>query len=228
MPTISVENYLKAIYSRQQKTESRVKTKEIAEDLEISLPSVTGMLKSLAEDGLVEYQPYRGARLSEAGEKAALRVIRNHRLIEVFLVQTLDYSWDEVHAEAERLEHAVSDELVGRIEAYLNFPKFDPHGDPIPTAEGELQHREMMNLMEGSEGMVLRVERVLDQTPEVLRYLDRIGLRPGSVLQIDEVLSFDGQMFLSVAGEQVTISERLAGKMLVTEADQSLVADISS
>ncbi len=220
MPTTSVENYLKAIYSRQGGEERRVKTKEIAEELDISLPSVSGMVKSLAEEGLVDYEPYRGVRLTEEGQKAALRVIRNHRLIEVFLVQTLGYSWDEVHSEAERLEHAVSDKLVGRIDAYLSFPRFDPHGDPIPTAEGEVHHRDVICLRDAEAGMDLRVERVMDQTPEVLRYLDRIGLRPGSTLHVDEVLSFDGQMFLRAGGQEVTISDRLAGKMLVTEIDE--------
>ncbi len=217
MPTTSAENYLKAIYSRQEEENRRVKTKEIADDLDISLPSVSGMLKSLAENGLVEYEPYHGVRLTDEGRTMALRVIRNHRLIEVFLIQTLGYSWDEVHSEAERLEHAVSDKLVERIDAFLKFPRFDPHGDPIPTAEGELHQREMINLVEAEPGMQLRVERVLDQTPEVLRYLDRIGLRPGAQLRVEEVLSFDGQMFLEIDDEEVSISERLAGKMLVTE-----------
>lgn len=219
MPTDSAENYLKVIFSRQGSERRRVKTKEIADELDISLPSVSGMLKSLGEDGLVEYEPYKGARLTDEGRTKALKVIRNHRLIEVFLVQTLGYSWDEVHDEAERLEHAVSDKLVERIDTFLNHPRFDPHGDPIPTAEGQLQHREMMNLCDAKEGMELRVERVLDQTPEVLRYLDRSGLRPGSTLSVDEVLDFDGQMFLRVDGDEVTISERLAGKMLVTLLD---------
>lgn len=219
MPTTSAENYLKAIYARQEDEQRRVKTKEIADTLDISLPSVSGMLKSLADDGLVEYEPYHGVRLTEKGQKMALRVIRNHRLVEVFLVKVLGYSWDEVHVEAERLEHAVSDKLVERIDAFLNHPRFDPHGDPIPTAEGELHHREVMNLGDAEPEMTLRVERVLDQTPEVLRYLDRIGLRPGSTLSIEEILSFDGQMFLRIDGEEVSISERLAGKMLVTEVE---------
>ncbi len=217
MPTISVENYLKAIYSYQGEKGHRVKTKEIAEELNVSLPSVSGMIKSLAQDRLVDYEPYRGVILTEEGRRMALRVIRNHRLIEVFLVQTLGYPWDEVHAEAERLEHAVSDKLVERIDSFLGSPRFDPHGDPIPTASGELHRREMMNLNDAKEGMVLKVERVLDQTPEVLRYLDRIGLRPGASLEVKEILSFDGQMFLSVNGDEVTISESLAGKMLVTD-----------
>ncbi|RDV39252.1 metal-dependent transcriptional regulator [Bradymonadaceae bacterium TMQ3] len=217
MPTISVENYLKAVFHLQGDTDERVKTKALAEHLDISLPSVTGMLKSLADEGLVDYVPYRGALLSEAGRRMALRVIRNHRLIEVFLMKTLDYSWDEVHAEAERLEHAVSDTLVARIEQALGFPRFDPHGDPIPSADGEILRRDVMPLSAATAGMRVRVERVLDQTPEVLRYLDRIGLRPGGLVYVREVLSFDGQMFLTLNNEDVSVSESLAAKMLVTE-----------
>lgn len=225
MPTTSTENYLKVIHARQGEDRRRVKTKEIADELEVSLPSVSGMLKSLAEDGLVEYEPYKGARLTEEGRSTALKVIRNHRLIEVFLVKVLDYSWDEVHAEAERLEHAVSDKLVERIEAFLNYPKVDPHGDPIPSAEGELDDREMTNLCDASAGDELRIERVLDQTPEVLRYLDDNGLRPGAEVVVDEVLSFDGQMFLRTDDEEVSISERLARKMLVTPVDGEVPDD---
>ena len=220
MPTISVENYLKTIFSRQGESGRRVKTKEIADDLEVSLPSVSGMIKSLSEEGLVEYEPYKGVRLTAEGRKTALRVIRNHRLIEVFLMRTLGYSWDEVHAEAERLEHAVSDRLVERIDAFLEYPRVDPHGDPIPTAEGELHRREVVNLGATWEGMSVRVERVLDQTPEVLRYLERIGLKPGVVIRIREILSFDGQMFLEVEGKDVTVSESLAGKMMVTVLEE--------
>lgn len=215
MPTISVENYLKAIFSRQGDENRRVKTKEIADHLEISLPSVSGMIKGLAEGGLVDYEPYKGVRLTDVGRKMALRVIRNHRLIEVFLVQTLGYRWDEVHAEAERLEHAVSDRLVERIDAFLEFPRLDPHGDPIPTADGLLHRREMIPLRETREGMEVRLERVLDQTPEVLRYLERIGLTLGATLRIREILGFDGQMFLEIGENEATISASLAGKMLV-------------
>ena len=217
MPTISVENYLKTIYQLQDERDDRVKTKEVAEELDISIPSVTNMLKSLSEEGLVDYKPYRGARLTEEGRKAALKVIRNHRLIEVFLVRTLGYSWDEVHDEAERLEHAVSDTLVSRIDAFLGHPKYDPHGDPIPTAEGEVHRPEAMPLSEAEEGMRLRVERTLDQEPEVLRYLDRIGLTPNAVFEVVEVLPFDGQMFLEVDDDDATISHALASRLLVTE-----------
>lgn len=218
MPTTSVENYLKAIYHLQTGREDRVKTKEVAEQLDISLPSVTSMLKSLAEEGLVDYRPYRGARLTDDGRAEALKVIRSHRLIEVFLVNTLGYSWDEVHDEAERLEHAVSEELVSRIETFLGHPKFDPHGDPIPTADGEIHRPEATPLSEAAESDQLRVERVLDQEPEVLRYLERIGLTPNATFEVVEVLPFDGQMFLRVDDEDASISQVLASRVLVTPA----------
>lgn len=218
MPTISVENYLKAIYHLQgDEPAGRVKTKELADHLELTLPSVTNMLKSLSDDGLVEYQPYRGARLTERGERIALKVIRNHRLIEVFLVQTLDYTWDEVHAEAERLEHAISDTLAERIDKFLSHPRFDPHGDPIPTAEGKIYRHDAIPLSEARPAMQVRIERVLDQQPEVLRYLEKVGLTPSVMLEVVEVLPFDGQMFLRVDGRETAISESLASRLLVTE-----------
>lgn len=216
MPTTSVENYLKAVYHLQSQREERVKTKEIAERLDISLPSVTSMLKSLAEEGLVDYMPYKGVRLTPAGTKAALRVIRNHRLIEVFLMQTLGFSWDEVHDEAERLEHAVSEMLVTRIDEFLGHPKFDPHGDPIPTADGEVHRPETIPLSDALAGSRYRVERVLDQEPEVLRHLEKIGLTPSATLRVEEILSFDGQMFLEIDGEEAAISRSLASRLLVT------------
>ncbi|MBA2663025.1 MAG: metal-dependent transcriptional regulator [Bradymonadaceae bacterium] len=218
MPTISVENYLKAIYHLQaDDPESRVKTKALAKQMEISLPSVTNMLKSLAGEGLVEYQPYKGARLTEQGNRAALKVIRNHRLIEVFLVQTLDYSWDEVHAEAERLEHAISDMLAERIDKFLAHPRFDPHGDPIPTADGEIYRHDAIPLSNAKPQMRVRIERVLDQQPEVLRYLEMIGLTPSVTIEILNVLSFDGQMFIKIDGTEATVSESLASRLLVTQ-----------
>lgn len=216
MPTISVENYLKALYSLGQRTEGSVKTKAIAQKLEISLPSVTSMLQSLAEEGLVDYKRYHGATLTEAGEKLALAVIRKHRLVELFLVQTLEYTWDEVHAEAERLEHAISDELAARIERYLSFPQFDPHGDPIPNAHGELPSRDSTVLDAAPQKTPLTLLRVMDQDSELLRYLKRIGLTPRTSFEIEEVLPFDGQMFLKFAdGRQASISRALASLLLV-------------
>lgn len=214
MTTVSVQNYLKAIYHMEAQG-VRATTKAIAEALGVSQPSVTSMLQSLAADELVTYQPYRGAVLREAGVAVALGVIRKHRLIEMFLVETLGYTWDEVHAEAEALEHAVSDVLAERIDAFLDSPKFDPHGDPIPTANGEVHHRELIPLHEAPPGMRVRLARVLDQQPDVLRHLARHQLVPSAVICVVDVLPFDGQMTLEVAGESVQVSRTLASRILV-------------
>ncbi len=220
MHTISVENYLKAIYHLEQRDGGRVKTKSIAGALDISLPSVTSMLKSLSADDLVVYERYKGVTLSESGRLAALKVVRKHRLIELFLVSTLDYSWDEVHHEAERLEHAISDDLAARIESFLDFPQFDPHGDPIPAADGTLPSREAhaLPLSSLASGSMACLERVLDQDPELLRHLTRIGLVPGARVSILEVLPFDGQVNLNIEGsdEPTSVSRALSNILIVT------------
>jgi DtxR family Mn-dependent transcriptional regulator len=222
MPTQSVENYLKTIYNLQGEEFSedrRVQTKEIASHLDISLPSVTSMIQALSDDELVDYQPYQGVKLSEKGRKQALKVIRNHRLIEVFLVQTLGYSWDEVHEEAEQLEHAVSQKLVSRIDSFLSEPRIDPHGDPIPTEEGEIKHPNWIPLSDVEEEESVRIERVLDQQPELLRYLDEHGLTLDTTVSVERVLPFDGQMHLEVDGNEVAISRVIASKLLVSSPD---------
>ena len=220
MHTISVENYLKAIYHLEQREGGRVKTKSIADALDISLPSVTSMLKSLSSDDLVVYERYKGVTLSETGRLAALKVVRKHRLVELFLVSTLDYSWDEVHREAELLEHAVSDDLAARIEAFLDFPQFDPHGDPIPSADGTLPSRDAQSvaLATLTAGDLGTIERVLDQDPELLRHLTRVGLTPGARIRVVEVLPFDGQMTLDVhdAGDAVSVSRSLSHILMVS------------
>jgi DtxR family Mn-dependent transcriptional regulator len=217
MPTVSVENYLKSIYHLEGQGDERVKTKDLARELDISHSSVTSMLKSLADDGLIDYEPYRGARLTDRGIESALNVIRNHRLIEIFLVKALGYAWDEVHDEAERLEHAMSDKLADRIDEYLGRPEVDPHGDPIPTAEGEISDRDAVPLDDIDEGASVRIERVLDQEPEVLRYLESVGLTPSTRLEVDEVIPIDGQMTIRIDDETRTVSKSLASRLLVTK-----------
>jgi DtxR family Mn-dependent transcriptional regulator len=216
MPTISVENYLKAIYHLEAETGERVKTKDLADALALSLPSATNMLKSLATEGLVDYQAYRGARLSEAGRRHALRVIRNHRLIEAFLVEVLGYGWDEVHEEAELLEHAISDRLADRIDAYLLHPGYDPHGDPIPTSDGEVRRRATGTLLEVPAGQTATVSRVLDQSSDVLRHLRDHALLPGQEVVVLSLEPFDGPCMVRVAGDTVVpLSRRLAARILV-------------
>ncbi|MEZ4460393.1 MAG: metal-dependent transcriptional regulator [bacterium] len=216
MTTVSVENYLKAIYHMEAQG-IRATTKAIAEALQVSQPSVTSMLQTLAAEDFVTYQPYKGAHLRERGTLAALRVIRKHRLIEMFLVETLGYTWDEVHAEAENLEHAVSDILAERIDAFLDNPRFDPHGDPIPTADGEVHHRELIPLHETPPGLTVRLARVLDQNPDVLRHLAKIGLIPEAHVTVVDVLPFDGQMTLRIGADETPVSRSLASRLLVSE-----------
>jgi DtxR family Mn-dependent transcriptional regulator len=217
MPTISVENYLKALYHLQGTPGNRVSTSDLATHLQLTLPSTTGMLKSLSEQGWVDYAPYRGAVLTDAGRRHALRVIRNHRLIEAFLVHTLGYSWDEVHNEAEALEHAISDSLADRIDAFLGHPEFDPHGDPIPRGEGYVEQVSGVCLLD--EPVALgryTVRRVTNQDPEMLRYLQELGIVPGAAIEIRAVLPFDGPLMVVTANKtEIAISRTLIRNVLV-------------
>src|SRR4051812_49195882 len=176
--TRSVEDYLKAIY--QLSPEGRAaSTSEIANLLALSAPSVTGMVKRLSEHGLLEHVPYRGVQLTEDGRRAALRMVRRHRLIEAYLVEFLNYSWDTVHEEAERLEHAVSDTMVERMATALGHPTVDPHGDPIPSADGSIHEMACTALSEVPVGSTVEISRVHESQPERLRYIASLGLRPG-------------------------------------------------
>lgn len=218
MPSATVEDYLKALYTLEQREGGKARIKDIAALLNVSLPSVTTMMKSLADDGFVERAAYRGVGLSELGRRAALRVIRNHRLIELFLVEVLGYSWDEVHEEAERLEHAMSDLLTDRIDAYLGFPAVDPHGDPIPSAEGTVARVRAPSLLEAvttHAQQTLPIVRVLDQTAEVLQYLASQGLTPGSEVRLERIDPFDGPIWLHVDGKEIALSRVLAARVLV-------------
>lgn len=179
MPSLTVENYVKAIYQLCQTHGRLASTGELAEHLAVSPGTVTSMLKTLAEAELASYVPYEGVQLTATGQALALRVVRRHRLIELFLVRTLNLNWDEVHAEAEHMEHAVSDLLVDRIDAFLGFPKSDPHGDPIPTAAGQLDTPAGQRLADCATNETFTLLRVLDQTPEFLRFLTEVGLTLG-------------------------------------------------
>ncbi len=189
----SVEDYLKAIWSLSQAGET-ASTSRLAEALQVAAPSVTGMVKRLAEQGLVEHLPYRGASLTDQGRRIALRVVRRHRLLETYLVRKLGYTWDAVHDEAERLEHAVSDDLIERIAAALDDPRFDPHGDPIPTAAGEMMEYETVSLAElgaGNRGQIVRVE---NESGDRLRWLAEAGLVPGVRLTVLAQQPFNGPL----------------------------------
>lgn len=219
--TVSVENYLKAIFQLEDARKERVTTKALAVHLGISLPSVTGMLKGLADAQLVDYQRYQGVRLLAKGRRQALRVIRKHRLVESFLVRTLGYTWDEVHAEAELLEHAVSDELAARIERHLDYPTHDPHGDPIPAADGTLRRSDDRTLVEVEAGETVIVRRALEQSPQVLRYLQQQGLEPDARVRVVERLPFDGPLKLATARGEAVLARQLAKSVVVDAAPSS-------
>lgn len=207
--TRSVEDYLKAIYrlSPQGRTAS---TSEIAQRLDLSPASVSGMVKRLSEQGLLEHVPYKGVQLTPEGRRAALRMLRRHRLIEAYLVAFLGYTWDTVHAEAERLEHAVSDTLVDRMAAVLGHPAVDPHGDPIPTSEGDILEPASTPLSEVPAGSSAEVSQVDEDQPDRLRYIASVGLRPGVRLQVLDRQPFLGPITIAVDGTTHVIGHELA------------------
>ena len=185
MHTPAVEDYLKAIWMLQQ-SETPVGTSRIADRLGLSAASVTSMIKRLAEQKMLHHEPYYGVRLTAAGELSALRVVRRHRVLELFLTEVLGYRWDCVHEEAERLEHAVSDELIERLEQLLGTPRRDPHGSAIPTANGELEWAEHPTLAEIASGERVRVVEVRTRESEQLRYLGSLDLFPGAYVEVVE------------------------------------------
>ena len=192
-----VEDYLKAIYDLEL-VGAPASTNDIADRLAISPASVSGMLRRLADQGLVSHEPYRGVRLTGDGRRAALRTLRRHRILECYLTEVLGYPWDRVHAEAERLEHAASEELVERMASALGDPVQDPHGAPIPTREGTVEEASLRTLAETAEGEQVRVRRVHDKDPARLRYLAELGIRPGSVLRVVGRAPFDGPITLQL------------------------------
>jgi DtxR family Mn-dependent transcriptional regulator len=215
--SLTIENYVKSIYQISAGQEWQpAATGKLAEALGVSPGTVTSMLKTLSESGLAEYAPYEGARLTEAGRTLALRVLRRHRLIELFLVRTLHLTWDEVHEEAENMEHAVSDLLVDRIDAFLGCPATDPHGDPIPKADGTVAGSTGRCLSELQVGSPFRVVRVIDQSPEFLRYLTETGLQLDAAGTVVANRLESGTITVNVAGHQTTLAHSVADRLLVT------------
>jgi DtxR family transcriptional regulator, Mn-dependent transcriptional regulator len=206
--TRSVEDYLKAIY-RLTPEGRAAGTSEIANLLELAPASVSGMVKRLSEHGLLEHVPYKGVQLTEEGRRAALRTIRRHRLIEAYLVAFLGYTWDTVHDEAERLEHAVSDQLVERMASVLGHPSVDPHGDPIPDVDGAIHEPASTPLSELPEGMFVELRRVDESDPERLRYIASIGLQPGVRVLVVDRQPFDGPITIEVEGQSHVIGHEL-------------------
>ncbi|HET7322695.1 MAG TPA: metal-dependent transcriptional regulator [Longimicrobiaceae bacterium] len=209
-----VEDYLKAIWMLQQ-AESPVSNSRLAEHLGVSAAAVTAMIKRLAEQKLLRHEPYYGVRLTPAGELASLRIIRRHRVLELFLTEVLGYEWDRVHDEAERLEHAASDELIERLARLLGGPERDPHGSAIPTAEGRLDTAVYPTLAEVEAGRRGRVIEVRVQEPEQLRYLGSLALYPDAEVEVVERAPFGGPLSLRVNGTPQVLARALAERLFV-------------
>lgn len=215
MVSLTVENYVKAIHQLEAAQHGPAATGQIAAALSVSPGTVSSMLKTLSESGLATYAPYEGAKLTPAGVALALRVIRRHRLIELFLSRTLAMSWDEVHEEAENMEHAVSDLLIDRIDAFLGNPEVDPHGDPIPQADGAIAMREARPLSQCAPGAAVRVARVVDQSAEFLRFLTGRGIAIGAHGQIASANAEAGVLTLRVGELETSFSREAASRILV-------------
>lgn len=209
-----VEDYLKAIYELERSGKP-AETNAIAGLLNIAPASVSGMVRRLADQGLITHERYHGARLTTGGRRAALKTLRRHRVIESYLTSALGYSWDRVHDEAERLEHAASDELIDRMAAAIGEPETDPHGAPIPTREGTLQERPAVPLSSLDAGESARVERVSDNNPDRLRYLAELGIVPGVKVKVEAREPFEGPIALNVDDASRTIGSELASQILV-------------
>ena len=213
MVSESAQDYLKTIWKLQRADE--MSTTALADALSVSPASATAMLKKLATLGLVVHERYHGATLTPTGERMALEVVRHHRLLELYLMEALGLSWDQVHEEAERLEHHLSDELEARIDRALGFPTRDPHGDPIPSPELLLQSDEMVCLSDLEAGSMTVVRRVPDGDPELLRYLATLGLVPAEEVTIVEQAPFDGPVTVEVRGARHAIGRSLAAQIEV-------------
>lgn len=215
--TAPVEDYLKAIYTIGKGT-SAAATNDIARRLALAPASVSGMVRRLADQGLLAYERYHGVRLTESGRRAALRTLRRHRVVEAYLSQALGYPWDRVHEEAERLEHAASDELVDRMAVAIGEPEVDPHGAPIPTRDGavdETEHTSLADLAIGVPGLVVRVA---DEDPAMLRYLAELSVVPGKRITVKARAPYGGPITVTVGRHEISIGPALAAHILTAPA----------
>lgn len=218
MPSLTVENYLKAALQISMKTRCEsISTGALAAALDVSPGTVTSMLKTLDESGLAAYKPYEGMNLTKAGRTLAMRMLRRHRLLELFLVNTLAMTWDQVHAEAENMEHAVSDFLIDRIDEYLGRPEFDPHGDPIPTADGRLRGNvgTAVPLSHCEPGTRVKLVRVVNQSSTFLQYLTEISFELGTAGTVSENNPDAGIITMHLGKRAVTMGRSAAEQLLV-------------
>jgi DtxR family Mn-dependent transcriptional regulator len=219
LPSSTVENYLKAIYlgtAGLAEGQRLLPMGQLASALRVAPGTATTMVKTLAESGLVAYEPYSGVALTAAGEKLAAMVVRRHRLIELFLVQVLGFGWDEVHDEAEQLEHVVSDRLIDRIDEMLGRPAADPHGDPIPDAEGAFRPQNVQNLLTCPLDTPVTVTRIVDQDKVFLRFIESHDLKPGQSIRVEaRDTASDSVRLRGKQDQPITIGARAASKLLV-------------
>ncbi len=215
MNTLAEENYLKSIYHLSLNAES-VSTNQMAALLNTKASSVTDMLKKLAEKELINYTPYQGVTLTAAGEKIAINIIRKHRLWEFFLVEKLNFKWDEVHEMAEEMEHISSNELIDRLDKFMGFPKYDPHGDPIPDCDGKFKMHDLkpVSAIDVNAGGVICGVR--DHSPAFLQYLEKQGLTIGKQICVTDIIEFDRSMVLQMENKTVQISREVANNLLIT------------
>ncbi len=213
-PERTLEDYVKAVY-KLQRTGGKVTTSALAGELRLADASVTGMIQKLSRKGYLRYVPYQGVDLTARGRRMALKIVRRHRLWEMFLVRFLKYPWDKVHDEAERLEHATSDELEGRLDAALGWPVADPHGDPIPARNGSLPTRHEIALAACAPGTSVRIRRVSDDDGELLEHVAQVGLTLNRKVTVKEKRSFDGSMLVQVGTHRRYISAEVANAIFV-------------
>lgn len=213
--TLTEENYLKAIYHISQITNSDVSTNAIAEKIDAKASSVTDMLKKLSDKGFITYIKYKGVNLTEKGRLTAVDIIRKHRLWEVFLVDKLNFSWDEVHDVAEQLEHIKSPKLINELDAFLDFPTHDPHGDPIPDKDGQIKRTDKIFLSKAQIGRVYKCVGVQDSSSDFLKYLDKHQIQIGTELTVMDIEDFDHSMTFTIHGENMTMSKAITNNIYV-------------
>ena len=211
----SMENYLKVIFAILEKSD-RATTSLIAERMGIASPSATAMIKKLAEVKLVTHEPYQGVQLTEVGRKMALEIVRHHRLLELYLSEALGVPWDQVHEEAEKLEHVISEDLENRIDDVLGNPTVDPHGAPIPSRDGTLRRIEGRRLSEVEPGESVKVMQVEDGDPELLRYLGSLNLYPGTEIEVLAVEPYDGPIVLRLGDGELILGRGAAAEVMVS------------
>jgi DtxR family Mn-dependent transcriptional regulator len=215
MNTLAEENYLKSIYHLSHNAQN-VSTNGLAAYINTKASSVTDMLKKLADKGLINYMPYQGVTLTDAGEKIAVNIIRKHRLWEYFLVEKLDFKWDQVHEMAEEMEHISSNELIDRLDRFMGYPKYDPHGDPIPDCDGNFKVHNLKPVANGAvceSGVICGVR---DHSAVFLQYLEKQELTIGKTISIEEIIEFDHSMVLLMEDKKIQISREVANNLLIT------------